>query len=42
MQRQRDGLISIGDALSGLDGPVAAIRATHRPRRGGASPASIK
>ena len=26
MQRQRDGLISIGDALSGLDGPVAAIR----------------
>ena len=26
MQRKQDGLISIGDALSGLDGPVKAIR----------------
>ena len=26
MQRQRDDLVPIGDALSGLDGPVKAIR----------------
>ena len=26
MQRQRDGLVSIGDALSGMGGPVKAIR----------------
>ena len=26
MQRKRDGLISIGEALSGLGGPVKAIR----------------
>ena len=25
MQRQRDGLVSIGDALSGMGGPVKAI-----------------
>ena len=27
MQRERDGLVPIGDALSGMGGPVAAIRA---------------
>ena len=26
MQRQRDGLVPIGEALADLDGPVAAIR----------------
>ena len=26
MQRQRNGLVPIGDALSGMDGPVKAIR----------------
>ena len=26
MQRQRDGLVSIGEALGGLGGPVKAIR----------------
>ena len=26
MQRQRNGLLPIGEAFSGLDGPVKAIR----------------
>ena len=26
MQRKRNGLVPIGDALSGMGGPVAAIR----------------
>ena len=36
MQRQRDGLVPIGEALADLGGPVKAIRvaspqARHRP-----------
>ena len=35
MQRQRDGLVPIGDALSDLGGPVQAIReAGPPPQRG--------
>ena len=35
MQRQRDGLVPIGDALSDLDGPVTALReAGPPPQRG--------
>ena len=34
MQRQRDGLVPIGDALSDLGGPVQALRETPPARRG--------
>ena len=33
MQRQRDGLVSIGKTLSGLDGLVKAIREASPPAR---------
>ena len=34
MQRQRDGLVPIGEALADLDGPVKAIReASPQARR---------
>ena len=35
MQRQRDGLVPIGDALSDLGGPVQALRETPPPARRG-------
>ena len=35
MQRQRDGLVPIGEALADLDGPVAAIRKTPPPAQRG-------
>ena len=41
MQRERGELVPIGDALSGLDGPVKAIREAT-PRRGTLSPWPIK
>ena len=35
MQRKQDGLVPIGEALSGLGGPVTALReATPQARRG--------
>ena len=39
MQRKRDGLVPIGDALSDLGGPRVASRRSAKPhhRRGGAS-----
>ena len=33
MQRQRNGLVPIGDALSDLGGPVQALRETPPPAR---------
>ena len=33
MQRQRNGLVPIGDALSDLGGPVQALRETPSPAR---------
>ena len=35
MQRQRGELVSIGDALSDLGGPVQALRETPPPARRG-------
>ena len=35
MQRQRDGLVPIGEALADLPGPVQAIRKTLPPARRG-------
>ena len=35
MQRQRNGLVPIGDALSDLGGPVQALRKTPPPARRG-------
>ena len=35
MQRQRNGLVPIGDALSDLGGPVQALRETPPPARRG-------
>ena len=37
MQRKRDGLVPIGDALSDLGGPVQALRETPPPARRGFS-----
>ena len=34
MQRQRGGLVPIGDALSGMPGPVQALRRDRAPQRG--------
>ena len=41
MQRQRDGLVPIGEALADLGGPVKSIR-EDPPRHSGASPSPIK
>ena len=35
MQRQRDGLVPIGEALADLGGPVQALRETPPPARRG-------
>ena len=35
MQRQRDGLVPIGEALADLPGPVKALRKTPPPARRG-------
>ena len=35
MQRQRDGLIPVAEVLSGMGGPVPAIRETPPPARRG-------
>ena len=35
MQRERGGLVPIGDALSGMPGPVQALRETPPPARRG-------
>ena len=35
MQSKRDGLIPIGEALAGMDGPVKAIREAAPPARRG-------
>ena len=35
MQRQRDGLVPIGEALAGLPGPVQALRKTPPSARRG-------
>ena len=34
MQRQRDGLVPIGEALADLPGPVQALRPNRPPQRG--------
>ena len=41
MQSERDGLVPIGEAFGGLDGPVKAIRDAS-PRRGTISPRPIR
>ena len=42
MQRQRDGLVPIGEALADLPSPVQPIRKTPPPARRGFSPEPIR
>ena len=43
MERKRDGLVSIGEVVGVLDGPVKAKGDPRRPRRvGGAPPRPIR
>ena len=40
--QSKQGLLLAAEVLSGLDGPVKAIRKTPRPRRGTLSPLPIR